>query len=249
LWRAGCTLAVFTCAIGFFAMYLTLPLTLGGWFYVFPREGFCAALMVLALVPELPRPTAIRLPLFSLFAWTTVSMTLFMARHFTTFEQEIGDFIAIKERVGAAPRLAHVAFDSRGPTEAVLARAHLAAWIQAEQGGWSSFHYAVWHAIPVRYRSDGAIPPTINPLSYAPLVDAFDIQHGGRFYDSFLVYSSVRPDWLFQADGSIHLTATVGAWWLYERDRDGEGRSGQSDAERDARVASKAIIAPPSGTR
>ena len=97
---------------------------------------------------------------------------------------------------------------------------HLPAYVQAERGGWLSFHFAVWGASPVQYRSPdepGAVvpPPVMTRWEWKPQV--FDLKKQGAFFDWFLVRQGRSSDYIFSADPTIERVDHQGSWWLYRR--------------------------------
>jgi hypothetical protein len=64
LWRAGATAAVMGSTVAVLLGYLSLPMEIGWWWYVYPREIACALFIALALLPDLPPDQRAAPPLF-----------------------------------------------------------------------------------------------------------------------------------------------------------------------------------------
>ena len=59
-----------------------------------------------------------------------------------------------------SPKLMYLVFDHSGSTRSTTPFIHLPAWIQAEKGGWLSWHFVSWDLHPIRYReNDAHVPP------------------------------------------------------------------------------------------
>jgi len=109
-------------------------------------------------------------------------------------------------------------FDHSGSTRSTTPFIHLPAWVQAEKGGWLSFHFVEWNAWPMRYRKNNPAVPPLTPLRFEWTPERFDIATRGKFFDWFLVRSPSSPEYRFRADPSIKLVDHVGSWWLLKRD-------------------------------
>jgi hypothetical protein len=122
--------------------------------------------------------------------------------------------------VPQGPKLLYLIFEHGGSTRSNTPFIHLPAYVQAEKGGWLSFHFAVFGASPVEYRSaeePGAMVPPGVPLRWEWTPDLFQVNTHGAFFDWFLVRSIQSPDVLFKPDHSIERVAHEGTWWLYRR--------------------------------
>jgi hypothetical protein len=117
-----------------------------------------------------------------------------------------------------APRLGYLVFEQGDPSRAFSPYIHLPAWVQAEKGGWLSFHFVSFNVYPLRYRagSPSVPPPTPHDFEWVP--QWFDIRTRGRFFDFFLVRSKTPPQRLFMVDPSIRLVDHRGTWWLFQRE-------------------------------
>jgi hypothetical protein len=223
-WGAGVTLLPLLMGAAFLLAYLALPMDIGPWWYVFPREVTTAGYVALAAMPDLPKAWWLRLPLLAAFAIVSGRMALITATHWHKFEESTQDFRAITEKIPRAPKLMFLIFDHSGSTRRISPYVHLPAWVQAEKGGWLSWNPAVLGDMhPIRYRRGGDIPPPV-PYRWEWTPEKFDLKANGSFFDTFLVRSADSPAHLFAADPSIRSVASAGGWWLYRRDPLGGAR-------------------------
>lgn len=216
-WRRGALALPLLLATGHLVAFLVLPMSIGTWWYVFPRELVAALYLLLAAAPDWPRGVWGRLGAVSLVAVATGRMALFTAEQFLRFEDLTRDFREVVALVPRAPRLFYLVFEHRGTDRARSPFTHLPAWVQAERGGWLDFHFGSWDLYPVQYRKDGVVPPPL-PMSWEFTPQYFDVRKQGAWFDTFLVRHSIDPAPLFRADPTIHLVARRGTWWLYRRD-------------------------------
>ncbi len=91
--------------------------------------------------------------------------------------------------------------------------------MQAEKGGWLSWHFAIWDVLPVFYRSPGdpervVVPRTPPRWEWTP--GQFKLSMT-PFFDWFLVRRADSPDGLFAKDPTIVRVDHAGEWWLYKR--------------------------------
>jgi len=219
-WGVGVAVVTLGCAGVFLVLYLVLPMQIGLWWYVYPREITSAAFVALALLPDLPRQGWLRLAITGAFCWMVVPLGSVTIDNYRKFDEVTRDFTAVVEHVPAAPKLCYLIFDHQGATAINTPFIHLPAYVQADRGGWLSFHFATWGASPIVYRprsEPGAVvaPPT--PLRWEWTPHKFRVQKHGRFFDWFLVRHRRNPSYRFIADRSIELVAHEGTWWLYRR--------------------------------
>jgi hypothetical protein len=218
-WGAGVTVLPLLIGSAFLLAYLILPMSIGPWWFVYPREVTTAAYVALGAMPDLPKAWWLRLPLLAVFAVISGRMAFITATHWHEFQDQTQDFRAIKEQIPRAPKLMFLIFDHSGSARRVSPYVHLPAWVQAEKGGWLSWHPAVTGDLhPIRYRRGADNPPPV-PLRWEWTPERFDLRTNGTYFDTFLVRSFSAPDHLFAADRSIRSVAHVGRWWLYRRDR------------------------------
>jgi hypothetical protein len=169
-------------------------------------------------MPDLPKGWWLRLPLLALFAVICGRMTFITATHWSEFEESTQDFRSIKDQIPNAPKLMFLIFDHEGSARSMSPYIHLPAWVQAEKGGWLSWHPALTGDVhPIRYRPGADIPPRV-PTHWEWQPEWFDVWKNGSFFDTFLVRSVDAPDHLFAADRSIRHVGHAGHWWLYRRD-------------------------------
>ena len=83
---------------------------------------------------------------------------------------------------------------------------HLPAYVQAEKGGWLSFHFAIFGASPLEYRAPteaGAVVPPRMPFRFEWEPGTFVVKKHAPFFDWFLVRRIDSPDALFWGDPAI----------------------------------------------
>lgn len=218
-WGAGVTVLPLGLGAVFLLAYLVLPMSIGLWWFVYPREITTAGYVAFAAMPDLPKTWWLRLPLLAAFAFASSQMAFITAGHWHDFEEANADFRAIAAEIPKAPKLLYLIFDHGGTTRRSSPFVHMPAWVQAETGGWLSFHAAGWGDLhPIRYRPPGpSIPPPV-PERWEWTPERFDLKRNGSFFDTFLVRNYRPSDYLFADDPSIRAVAHVGHWWLYRRD-------------------------------
>ena len=211
---------VLACAGAFLGLYLVLPMEIGLWWYVYPREITAAAFVALGLLPDLPRAPWLRAAAVAVMALALVPLGRLTIDAYAHFDDATADFARISARLPQAPKLLYLVFD-HGDSDAVNTPfIHLPAYVQAERGGWLSFHFAMWENSPVVYRDrrePGAVVPPQVPLRWEWTPRVFRVRQHGAFFDWFLVRSRERPDVRFAADPSIAFFANEGTWWLFRR--------------------------------
>lgn len=219
-WDVGVTVVPLACAAVFLVLFLVLPMQMGVWWYVYPREATAAALIALGAFPDLPRRAWLRAPLAAALALGGILVARVVVDNYRKFDRVTGDFAAIIQQIPRAPRLMYLIFDHSGSTRSNTPFIHLPAYVQAEKGGWLGFHFAVWGASPIVYRprdQPGAVVPPPVPLRWEWTPQLFDVRKHGAFFDWFLVRHPASPDGLFAADPTIERVDHVGSWWLYRR--------------------------------
>ncbi len=205
-------------SLGLLGLYVSLPLTWGSWFFVYPREALSVALLLLALLPGLPARPLAELALIAGLALTCGRQAFLVATQWLAFERLNQDFYAIQTRLPPHPRLLYLIFDHAGTYRSTTPFIHLPAWIQAERGGSLYFHFVRWGLYPIHYRPAGADTPPTLPYLLEWHPEAFRTVEHGTWFDTFLVRHRVDPGIVFEADPAIHLVAHEGEWWLYRRD-------------------------------
>jgi hypothetical protein len=193
---------------------------IGLWWYVYPREATAAAFLLLGAFPDLPRSILLRAPLTAALAVGGLGVSSVVAKNYAVFDRATDDFAAITRQIPRAPRLLYLVFDHGGSTRTTTPFIHLPAYVQAEKGGWLSFHFAAWGVSPILYRprnSPGAAIPPPTPLRWEWTPHVFNASRNGAFFDWFLVRRAAAPDALFRDDPSIERVDHVGTWWLYRR--------------------------------
>ena len=215
-WALGVTLLPLMLGAGHLFAYFVLPMGMGTWWYIFPREALGAAFILVAVVPDLPSRSWMRLGAVTAIAVASGSMGYLVARQWHDFEQLTWDFREIVAQVPRAPKLFYLVYDHSGTDRTRSPFTHLPAWVQAEKGGWLDFHFAMWGTYPVRYRKGGVVPPPV-PIEWEFTPQYFRVKKQGAWFNTFLVRHRIDPHQLFDADPGIHLVAQRGTWWLYRR--------------------------------
>ncbi|WP_437620105.1 hypothetical protein [Sorangium sp. So ce1151] len=208
------------CAAVFLGLFLSMPLQIGLWWYVYPREIVAALFLAFGAFPDLPRSPWLRVPAVLALSAAAVSLGAVVRDNYRRFDHSTQDFEAIIARIPPAPRLLYLVFDHGGSSRSTTPFIHLPAWVQATRGGWLSFHFAVWDASPIAYRprsEPGAVVPPPTPLRWEWTPEKFDVRRHGAFFDWFLVRRRAGADHLFARDRSIVPVDHVGDWWLYRR--------------------------------
>ena len=221
-WKAGVTVTPLACAAVFLGLFLVLPMQMGVWWYVYPREATAAVFVALGAFPDLPRPAILRAPLAAALAVGGLGVASVVVTNYRKFDAATRDFDAIAKEIPAAPKLLYLVFDHGGSTRTSTPFIHLPAYVQADRGGWLSFHFAVWGASPIAYRDakePGAVVPPPVPTRWEWTPQVFDVRRQGAFFDWFLVRRGRAPDAIFAADPTIEKVDHIGTWWLYRRRR------------------------------
>ncbi|MEZ4233883.1 MAG: hypothetical protein R3B89_32210 [Polyangiaceae bacterium] len=226
-WGFGVTFLPLLFAAGYLITFLTLPMRIGAWWYVYPREITSCLFILLGVLPDMPRQWPYRLAFVAGLGLFTTRYGLFVAQEFHDFDEATRDFQQVAQRIPQAPRLLYLVFDHSGSSKRNTPFIHLPAWIQAEKGGWLSFHMVAFGASPIRYRTDtdsslydgrGVIPPSV-PDRWEWTPQRFRLQQHGAFFDWFLVRQRHDPSRLFAADPHIRLVSHDGTWWLFQREK------------------------------
>lgn len=209
-------------------LYLILPMEIGVWWYVFPREITAALFLLPALLPNLPRKTWAHL---GFVVWTAIAIApigeLVTDAH-REFSASTVHFRQIIRELPMAPKLLYLVYDHHGSRARTTPYIHLPAYVQAERGGWLSFHFAQLETFPYRYRDatdPNAVVPPKTPLRWEWTPELFQLDQHGHFFDWFLVRKATPADGLFASDPSIRRVAHFESWWLYHRERHSPGPS------------------------
>lgn len=214
----------------FLGLYLTLPMQIGIWWFVFPREITAAVFLLPALLlPDLPNRTWAHLGFVLWTSFATLPVGELAVRTNREFAESTIHFRELVDELPQAPKVLYLVFDHTGSSAKNSPYVHLPAYIQAERGGWLSFHFAGWGAGPFRYRprdDEGAVVPPATPLRWEWTPERFRLRDHGAFFDWFLVRKRQAPDELFAADRSIKRVAHFENWWLYRR---GSGSTGPEE--------------------
>jgi hypothetical protein len=212
------TAAAVTISLMFSALYFVLPLDIGVWSVVSPREMTAAALCALAALPSLPHNPWFRAPALCALLVAITMPARFVTGKYVAFERWTKDFDAVLAEIPMAPKLGYVLWDRSGPDGEMIPLLHFPAWVQAERGGWLSFHFATWEHEPIRFRTTPPMdvpPPTPDGFERHP--DMFDLTTRGQYFDWILIRSPSSPEARVAVDPSLQLVANKGWWWLYHR--------------------------------
>ncbi len=205
-------------ALMFGCLFFWMPMSIGFWWYVYPREITVAVLCGLAALPSLPRSAWLQLPAVVALGFAVLLPTRFVTKQYAEWEAVTSDFAQIIEQIPKAPKLAYLVEDRSGYDSMESPFLHLPAWVQAEKGGWLSFHFATWNASPLRFRvhEPKDVPPE-TPLRFEWHPEWFDMRTRGAYFNWFLVRSRWTPDRQLSIDPTIERVAHQGTWWLYKR--------------------------------
>ena len=213
----GVVVAVILISLG---LYVTMPMEIGSWWYVYPRELTVAVFFLPALLPNLPKKTWAHL---GFVIWTAIAIapiTEVTAEAHREFGTTTTHFREIVSELPRSPKLLYLIYDHHGSRAKNSPYVHLPAYVQAEHGGWISFHFAELGHSPLRYRSredpNAVVPPPV-PLRWEWSPQLFQLDQQGSFFDWFLVRRMSSPDSLFTAEPSIQRVAHFEDWWLYHR--------------------------------
>ena len=83
------------CAAVFLGLFLVLPMEIGLWWYVYPREATAAAFLLLGAFPDLPRSILLRAPLTAALAVGGLGVSSVVAKNYAVFGRATDDFAAI----------------------------------------------------------------------------------------------------------------------------------------------------------
>ncbi len=222
-WAIGTTVLVTLLAGTSLVAFLTLPMKLGTWWMVYPREITSAGYIALALMPALPsalpRARMIGGALLAVVSAVVLRQASLTATEFSEFDRETQDFQRIMSSIPEAPKLLYLIADDRSARRVSKPYPQFAAWVQAEKGGWLHYHTVLTRLYPIRYRDHSSSVPPNPPPGAEWNVRWFDVRKHGPFFDHFLVRRKNDPAKMFAADPRVHRVAHEGAWWLYERRR------------------------------
>ncbi len=215
-WGIGVTTLPLLLAGGFVLAYFVLPMSMGNWWYVYPREITPALFIALGALPDMPRAPPIKLAFVVAIGLATARVGYFVAEQYDEFEDVTASFREIAPLVKPAPKLLYLVYEHTGGSRSHSPFVHLPAWVQAIKGGWLSFNFVSWQFSPIRYREGGVVPPPV-PDRWEWEPEKFDVRKHGAWFDEFLVRDATDPGWRFRDDPSIELVSHRGAWWLYRR--------------------------------
>ena len=218
-WDVGVTIAPLACAIVFLVLFLILPMWINAWWYVYPREATAATIIAFGVCPDLPRARWLRVALVALMAVPAIRVAREVKDCYADFAAPSEDFYRITRRIPQAPKLFYLIFEHSGTRRSTTPFIHMPAYVQAEKGGWLSWHMGRWRQSPVHYRwpsDEGAVLPPDTPARWEWTPERFKLSMT-PFFDWFLVRKKGSPDALFAKDPTIVRVDHVGTWWLYRR--------------------------------
>lgn len=218
-WDIGVTVVPLACAAVFFVLFMVMPMWLGSWWYVYPREATATTIILCGACPDLPRAPRLRAALVAVMALAGIGVARQVAERYAEFAAPSEDFHRITQQIPRAPKLFYLIYDHSGTSRSTSPFLHLPAYVQAEKGGWLSWHFAVWGHSPVRFRpreEPGAVIPPKTPPRWEWTPQQYNIKMT-PFFDWFLVRQKTAPDSLFAPDPTIVRVDHVGLWWLYRR--------------------------------
>jgi hypothetical protein len=216
-WGIGVTLIPLFIAVVYLGCYFVLPMNIGVWWFVYPREIVTAAFIIVGAFPDMPRQWWLKLPILAALAFGVGPLAFFMATQWQDFDVATADFRAVAKDVPHSPKLMYLVFDHSGSMRSTTPFIHLPAWIQAEKGGWLSWHFVSWDLHPIRYRDGDPNVPPPRPERWEWTPALFQVKKDGSWFDTFLVRNRSDPGYLFAEDPSITLVTHQGTWWLYRR--------------------------------
>src|SRR4029079_18513091 len=120
-------------------------------------------------LPDLPRAPHLRASIVLALALAPVGITKAVAKQYRTFDEVTDDFHQILRDIPQAPRLLYLIFDHGGVPKITTPFIHFPAYVQAERGGWLSWHFTELGAAPFAYRSRSdphAIIPPPTPVRW-----------------------------------------------------------------------------------
>ncbi len=214
-WRRRVALVALGLSIAHVCAFVVLPMRMGEWWHVYPRELVVAALFALALMPDFPKRWWASMMVLAIIGLVTGRMTYFVAKQWDSFNAPTRGFAALAQRIPPAPKLYYLVMDESGSNKKDSPFIHLPAWVQAERGGWLQFHFAGWGLYPIRYRagSDSVPPPFERGWEWNHVL--FHASKG--WFDWYLVRSRVRPRSPLLNDPAIEFVADSDGWYLYRR--------------------------------
>lgn len=211
---------VAACLLAAGLAYLVLPMEMGSWWFIYPRESTALVFLALALLPDLPRRTPFRLGAVLWLVAAVAPLGAVAIDSHRAFAETTSDFERVTAHIPHAPKLMYLVFDRSGAPTLQSPFLHLPAYVTMERGGWSSFSFAWLGHSPLRYRDPnepGAVVPPRPPPRWEWTPHRFELHVHGEFYEWFLVRSKATPVGLFETDPRIELVAHEGRWWLFHR--------------------------------
>jgi len=218
-WTIGVAVVSAGIALVFLTLYLVLPMQIGIWWYVYPREVLAALFIAVGLSADLPRSSILRYAILLAILAGAVPQASFVAKQWAAYDSSTRDFEQITRQLPPAPKLGYLVWDRHDYRYRSPTFIHLPAWVQAEKGGWLSFHFVEWNAWPIRYRKNSPDVPPLTPPRFEWTPERFDLASRGKFFDWFLVRRSAGPDPRFARQPDLKLVDHVGTWWLYHREK------------------------------
>ncbi|MGH7437588.1 MAG: hypothetical protein ACRENE_18070, partial [Polyangiaceae bacterium] len=210
--------AALAVSLTFLGLYFVLPLRIAAWSLVYPREITVAALCALAALPGLPRSPWLRAPALCALLVAVMAPTRLVTEKHAAFDRWTRGFDDLVAEMPLAPKLGYLLLDRTGPEGDTLPLLHFPAWVQAERGGWLSYHFASNEAAPIRFRRTPPMDvPPATPEGFEWHPEMFDLSTRGKYFDWILVRAPSSPAARLAEDPSLELVDRRGWWWLYHR--------------------------------
>ncbi|MEJ7729982.1 MAG: hypothetical protein WKG00_12270 [Polyangiaceae bacterium] len=97
-WRQATTLVALGCAATSLALFFALPMQVGTWWYIYPREAVAAAFLALALLPDLPRAIGVRGAAVAGAVVAALPLTALVTRSYASFDEETRGFASLVQQ-------------------------------------------------------------------------------------------------------------------------------------------------------
>src|SRR6202022_1367243 len=118
-------------ALVFALLFFCMPMSIGFWWYVYPREITVAALCALAAMPSLPKNPWLSAPGLCALLFAITMPVRFIVKQYALFDTATLDFQHVIEGIPKAPKLAYMIWDHSGTESMQKPFLHLPAWVQA----------------------------------------------------------------------------------------------------------------------
>lgn len=208
-------LALLTLPLVHLALYLTLPMDVGGWWFVYPREAFFVAVTVPAALPALS-VAPLRFVAMALAILAAPWPAQEAARRWPEMDRWTAGFDEVVERIPRGVGVMALVSSTRapGPYAPLL---HFGAWANALRGGRAAWSFATFGASPVVH-PPGKAPPALPKRWEWTATTLFRLERYGRGWDHFLVgHAPVARLFAGHLDRDVRIVAQRGAWAYVRR--------------------------------